>query len=114
MWLLRTILFVLLLAGLVYVASQNNDPPGSTVHLFTWTFTEVRLWAVMFAAALVGFAAGLLVSVFREIRLRLDASHVRRELQTKEREINQLRAAPLHDLDSPTTQEPRLPNRVQE
>ncbi len=103
-WLLRTILFVALLVFFIVVAVQNHDEQGVTLKLFTWDWSGVPLWAVMFGSILCGFLAGMLISVVREIRLRLDHGKLKRERDDLEREISHLRAAPLHDLEPPREQ----------
>ncbi len=97
MWLLRTILFVLLLAFFVTLAVQNNGTPGVNVQLFGWTFTGLPLWVVIFASALAGFVVGMAVAAIREIRLRFDTGKLRRERDELQKEIVRLRAAPLED-----------------
>ncbi len=99
MWLLRTIFFVILLVFFVAIALQNNEPLV-TVKFFAWTQAMVPLWIVIFASALVGFVVGMIVSVVREIRLRLDSGKLRRERDEYEREIGRLRAAPLDELSN--------------
>ena len=113
MWLLRIIIFVALLIVLVVVAMQNNDDPGVDVQLFKWTFVGVRVWLVMLAATLIGFVAGLLVLLFREIQLRIVMGKIQRECGSLRREISDLRAAPLQDL-GPTDSTTRLPERFTE
>jgi len=98
-WLLRTIFFVILLVFFVAIALQNNEPLV-TVKFFAWTQPMVPLWIVIFASALVGFVVGMIVSVVREIRLRLDSGKLRRERNEYQREIKRLRAAPLDELSS--------------
>ena len=98
MWLLRIILFVALLVFFVALATQNNAEPGVDVKLFFWEFAGVKLWWVIFLSALLGFGIGILVSVVREIRLRLDVSRARRDRDQLQREIDHLRAAPLEDI----------------
>ena len=113
MWLLRVFVFVLLLAVFVILAGQNNKEPGVDLELFVWSFTGIKLWWIMFAAALFGFLIGLLVSAFREIKLRMDFSKLRRDKIVLEREISELRAAPLHDL-GPSTGTTQLPSKFSE
>jgi uncharacterized integral membrane protein len=89
---------VILLVFFVAIAVQNSAP-DITVKVFTWTQT-MPLWIVIFASALMGFVVGMLVSVVREIRLRLDSGKLRRERDEYQREIARLRAAPLDQLSS--------------
>lgn len=109
MWLLRTILFVALLVFFIVVAVQNHDEQGVTVRLFAWTMLGVPLWMVMFGSILVGFVGGLLVAVVREFRLRMDHGRLKRERDELDREVSQLRAAPLQDFSPGGHREPGPP-----
>ncbi len=105
MWLLKTLLFVVLLAFFVTLAVQNNDTPGVDVQLFTWTFLGVPLWVVIFSSAAVGFVLGMVVAAIREVRLRLDLGRLRRQKEELEKEITRLRAAPLEEVALTTSVE---------
>jgi uncharacterized integral membrane protein len=105
-WLLRIILFVALLVFFVALATQNNADPGVDVKLFFWEVVGVKLWWVIFVSALMGFAVGILVSVVREIRLRMDVSRARRDRAQLQKEIDHLRAAPLEEIGPTSRKEP--------
>lgn len=97
MWLLRLVILAGVVAVLVTLALQNADPRVD-VNLFTWEFLQVRLYAVMFAGAGLGFIAGLLFAALREIQLRMRISDERRQRARVEREVADLRAAPLQGM----------------
>ena len=104
MWLLRTLLLTVVVAALVIVAVQNSEPLVD-VRVFGWEVQSVRLFLVMFLCGLVGFVAGLLVAGFRELKLRLRLGDERKQKTMLEREVRELRAAPLQGLgegDAPT------------
>jgi uncharacterized integral membrane protein len=105
-WLLRTILFVVLLVVFVVLAVQNTGTPVSSVQFFGWKQEMVPVWIVIFGSALVGFLAGLIVSGIREIRLRLEAAKLRRERNELQKEIARLRAAPLEEISASMTPYP--------
>jgi uncharacterized integral membrane protein len=97
MWLLRVLIFVALLAILVAVGLQNDGPVD--VHFFGKDFLGVPLFAVMFLGALLGLVAGLLLSMVREVKLRMLLSREQRERAVLAREVGELRAAPLQGFD---------------
>jgi uncharacterized integral membrane protein len=97
MWLLKTILFVALLGILVVVALANDSPVD--VRLFGWHVQQAPLFLVMFGAALVGLLAGLLLTAIREFQFRMLLSKQLRERNMLEREVRDLRAAPVDGLD---------------
>lgn len=97
MWLLRVIVFVTLLVVLVWVGLQNDGPVD--VHIFGKDVLGAPLFAVMFLSALVGLVAGLLLSMVREVKLRVLLSREQREKALLAREVGELRAAPLQGFD---------------
>ncbi len=101
MWLLKTLLFVVLLAFFVTLAVQNNESPGVQIHLFGWTSVEMAVWVVIFISAVVGFILGMIVAAIREIRLRLDLGKLKRRNSELEKELVSLRAAPLEAAEIP-------------
>jgi len=96
-WLLKTLLLTALVAAFVWVAIENSDPV-ETVNLFGYQFAAVRLFIVMFASALLGFVVGLLLSALRELKLRMQLSSERKERSLLQREVTDLRAAPIEGL----------------
>jgi uncharacterized integral membrane protein len=107
-WLLRIVLFVGLLVVLVWVGLQNDAPID--VSLFGKTFVGVRLFIVMFVAALGGFVAGVLLSVWREVKLRVALGRESREKTLLRREVSELRAAPLQGFEPDSDLEDRRPD----
>lgn len=108
MWLLRVIVFVALLVVAIWVSLQNSEQLVD-VHLFSWDFPGVRLYLVMFASAVLGLVAGLLLGAIREVRVRMTLSRERKERQVLQREVQDLRAAPLQGLDAESTLPARRP-----
>lgn len=107
MWLLKTLLLTALVVGLLTVALQNSEPRVD-VSIFGYDFLQVRLFIVMFGAALAGFVVGLLFSAYRELRLRMRLSSERRQRDLLDREVRDLRAAPIDGLDDDREQPPTL------
>ncbi len=97
MWLLRIVFFILLTVLLVIVALDNDAPVD--VHLLGWELLEVRLFLVIFGAAGAGFVLGLILMGVRELQWRLNVSKTKKENALLEREVQNLRAAPLDGLD---------------
>lgn len=97
MWLLRIVFFVLLTVLLVIVALDNDAPVD--VNFLGWQLEGVRLFLVLFGAALAGFALGLALVGIREVQWRMNSSRTRKEKALLEDEVRNLRAAPLDGLD---------------
>lgn len=96
-WLLKIVVFVALLVLLVLVAIGNDVVVD--VNLLLWQVQGVRLFLVMFGAALFGFLAGLALAAVREVQWRMLASKRERSEQHLQREVDELRRAPLSGLD---------------
>jgi uncharacterized integral membrane protein len=97
MWLLKTLLFVVLLGALVFVGLKNHDPVA--LNLFGWHLAEVPLYLALYGAALFGLILGLLFAGVREVQWRVALSRQRRESAEAERELQGLRMA---SLDAPS------------
>lgn len=98
-WLLKIVVFVVLLVVLVLVAIGNDATVD--LDLLVWKIPGVRLFLVMFGAALFGFLAGLALLGVREIQWRLSTSKRLRSEAQLQREVDELRRAPLSGLDDP-------------
>jgi uncharacterized integral membrane protein len=95
MWLLRILIFVVLLAALVLVGLKNNTPVA--LDLFWYQLVDVPLYLVMFGAAIVGLLLGLGFAGVREVQWRVALSRQRRASSEAERELQGLRMAPLDE-----------------
>lgn len=108
MWLLKTILFVILVIFFVALIAGNTST-SVVVRFFTWESQPIYLWLVILGSILAGFVAGLFVTMVREFRLRLDQGKLKRERDELAREVGQLRAAPLDDLVGEETRKVQPP-----
>ena len=97
-WLLKVLIFVVLLVAMVLVAVQN-DAPVESVDLLLVQFENVRLFLVMLVSVIVGLACGLAFAAVRELQWRLHVSRHEREKGDLKREVHHLRQDPLKGLD---------------
>lgn len=105
MWVIKLVVFLLLLFALVYLFATNT---GQTVDLqfFGREFLAVDLFWVVVSS----FALGVLVAGFglllREWRHRRDLRRLRRQSERLEQELADLRTLPLQELtERPTTKD---------
>ena len=96
MWLLRVVVFVLLLALLVVVALSNDARVD--IKLLGWELLQVRLFLVIFGSAMLGFLVGLAFTGIREVQWRVARKRQGRELSELQEEVRKLRAAPVHGM----------------
>ena len=97
MWLLRMVVLTAVFAVLVILAIQNAEYHVD-VAIFAWSFENVQLFLVMFLSLLAGFVLGLVVVAWREMKLRMRLGQERKAKSLLEREVQELRAAPLQGL----------------
>lgn len=98
MWLLRLVLTLVLVALLVVVAVNNTA--SVELRLLGHHMAGVPLYLVVFGAAFFGLLLGLLLSAVREVQLRGRMRKLDKRRQQLEREVRELRAAPLDGLEA--------------
>jgi uncharacterized integral membrane protein len=106
MLLLKTLIFVVLLVGLVFVGLRNNAPVS--LDLVAWQLTDVPLYLSLFGAALFGLLIGLAFAGVREIQWRMELARQRRQSADAERELHGLRTA---SLEAPASEDSDGPVR---
>ncbi len=96
-WVIKLILFLVLLLGLVYVFATNADQTVDLT-LFTREFLDLELFWVVSASFVLGFLAALAGMGLREWRLRRELARLRKQQVARDRELEDLRALPLQEL----------------
>ncbi len=90
MWILRWLLFLIVIFFLVGFLSQNAEPKVQ-VQIITWQSPQLPLSFMLFLAALVGYIVSLLVAVINQLRLRSEISAQKRRNQALQNELERLR-----------------------
>ncbi|MEZ4389436.1 MAG: LapA family protein [Candidatus Krumholzibacteriia bacterium] len=100
MWVIRLVLFLVLLFLLVYFFVTNA---GQTVdlNLFGREYLDLGLYWIAGAAFGLGLLAAFVGMGLREFRLRRELSRQRKLQAGLERELADLRALPLQELTNP-------------
>jgi uncharacterized integral membrane protein len=101
MWILRWLLFLIVIFFVVGFLSQNADPKVH-VQIISWQSPELPLSFMLFLAALVGYIISLLVAVINQLRLRSEISAQKRRNQALQNELERLRNFALEDEGSNT------------
>jgi uncharacterized integral membrane protein len=96
-WVVKGLLFLLLLFVLVYFFLDNS---GQTVDikLFGREYLDISIFWILVLAYLLGFATSFVLAAIREFRFHRRIRHLKGDLQTKDREIADLRTLPLQDI----------------
>ncbi len=90
MWILRWLLFLVVIFFLVGFLSQNSTPKVQ-VQIITWQSPELPLSFMLFLAALAGYIVSLLVAVINQLRMRSEISAQKRRNQALQNELERLR-----------------------
>lgn len=96
MWVIKGLLFLVLLFVLVYVFVENADN-SVELKLFGRTFYAVSIYWVVVVCYLLGFATSFVLSALREFRFHREIRRLKRDGERKDQEIADLRTLPLRD-----------------
>jgi len=96
-WVIKGILFLLLLFVLVYFFVTNGSQTVD-VNLLGHQYLDLNVFWVVAAAFALGFLTALVIMSIREWRLRRELRRLRRESRVRDRELADLRTLPLQDL----------------
>lgn len=97
MWVIKLIVFLVLLLGLVYVFATNADQTVDLT-LFTREFLDLELFWVVSGSFVLGVLAAVVGMGLREWRLRRELARLRKHQVARDRELEDLRALPLQEL----------------
>lgn len=108
MWILRGIVFLVLLFGLVYFFVTNN---GQVVDLnfFGKQFLAVSIYWVVVVCFMIGFATNFILSAIREFRFQRVISGLKKTVAAKDKEIHDLRTMPLRRDNADANGDENLP-----
>ncbi|MCB9366975.1 MAG: LapA family protein [Calditrichaeota bacterium] len=99
MWIFRWLIILIVVFFLVGFLSQNSEPKVH-VELIGWKSPELPLSFMLFLAALVGYAASLVVAIINQIRLRSEIASQKRRNQALQNELERLRNFALEEESS--------------
>ena len=96
MWVIKGLLFLVLLFVLVYFFVTNAD---QTVDLdvFGHSYLGISIYWLVVICYLAGFATSFVLAALRELRFHRDLGALRRKLRERDKEIADLRTLPLCD-----------------
>ncbi len=96
MWIVRGLLFLVLLFAMVYFFVTNSGQ-SVDINLFGTSYLGVSMYWVVVVSFMLGFGTALVLALIREIRLQRDMSRLRKLTRDKDRELADLRTLPLRD-----------------
>jgi len=95
-WIVRGLLFLVLLFAMVYFFVTNSGQ-SVDINLFGTSYLGVSMYWVVVVSFMLGFGTALVLALIREIRLQRDMSRLRKLTRDKDRELADLRTLPLRD-----------------
>lgn len=105
MWAIKGVFWLLILVLLAVFFTQNS---GQTVDvkLLNREYIDIPLYLVLLVAFLLGLVLGMIAVAVREFSLRNRIRRLGRDLRERDREIAELRALPLRDIEAGQGEEP--------
>lgn len=98
MWLLKNLLWLVIMVLVVGFAILNMKETVSAIHLPGHAYSALSANVVVFTAFVLGMVAAFLLVLFQMLRVRAGMAAMRRENENLKKELNQLRNLPLEDL----------------
>jgi len=96
-WVLKGLLFLLLLFGLVYFFITNSGQ-SVDINFFGKAYLGISIYWVVVVSFLVGFATSFVLAAFREFRFHREIGRLKKLSAAKDREIADLRTLPLRNM----------------
>ena len=96
MWVVKGLLFLILLFVLVWFFAANNDQTVD-LNVFGRHYLGINIYWVVAVCYLLGFATSFVLAALREFRFHRQIGQLRKEVRVKDREIADLRTLPLRD-----------------
>ena len=96
-WVVRGVVFLLLLFVLVYFFLDNSSQTVD-IKLFSRSYLDISIFWIVVVSFLLGFTCCFVWALARWVRYLRQISRLKGDLQSREREIADLRQLPLQDL----------------
>lgn len=100
-WVVRGLLFLVLLFTLVYFFITNSNQ-SVDINFFGKSFLGISIYWIVVVSYMLGFATSFILAALREFRFHREIGRLKKEATTKDREIGDLRTLPLRE-NKPST-----------
>ncbi|MEE4310493.1 MAG: LapA family protein [candidate division KSB1 bacterium] len=90
MWIIRWVLWVLLLLFVIYFGAENSSQMVR-IKFANWQTPELQLWVVMFFSFAVGMIVWLLGSIFKILQLKTEIRKANKANTNLKKELDKLR-----------------------
>lgn len=96
MWIVRMILWALIMLILVFFASENSQQEVQVL-FWKWESQPVPLWLVMFLSFAVGVLVWIFGSIFKIIQMKNEVRRLRKKNQKLTAELEHLRSVSIEE-----------------
>lgn len=96
MWVVKWIVFVLLMLIVLAFAYYNHEQTAS-VQIFNWVSPILPLYLILYAAFAVGILVGIVISIFNIIKFKSRTHRLQKENKKIKEELNRLRNASIEE-----------------
>ena len=90
MWIVKWIVWVLLLLFIIYFGAENSTQKVH-INFIKWRSAELQLWIVMYLAFGIGMLVWLFGSIFKVIQLKNDIRKLKKDNTNLRKEVDNLR-----------------------
>jgi len=90
MWIIKWIIWVLLLLFIIYFGAENSTQTVF-VKFIKWRSPELQLWVVMYLSFGVGILIWLFGSIFKIIQLKTEVRKINKDNSKLRKELDKLR-----------------------
>lgn len=102
MWVVKGLLFLVLLFVLVWFFAANGDQ-SVDIKVLGRTYMDINIYWVVSVCYLLGFATSFILAAVRELRFHREIGQLKKSLKARDKEIADLRTLPLRDTPPPRT-----------
>jgi uncharacterized integral membrane protein len=95
-WVVRGLLFLVLLFTLVYFFITNSDQ-SVDINFFGRSFLGISIYWIVVVSYMLGFATSFVLAALREFRFHREIGKLKKNVAAKDREIGDLRTLPLKE-----------------
>ena len=96
MWVVKGLLFLILLFVLVYFFIANSAQ-SVDINFFGNSYLGISIYWVVLVSFLIGFSTSFVMAAFREFRFHREIGRLKKDATAKDREIADLRTLPLQE-----------------
>lgn len=92
MWIVRSMLWVILMLVIIYFAGENTEQEVQ-IKFWKWQSMPIKLWLVMFISFAIGVLFWMIFSIFKILQYKNFIRKLKKEIKKYEAEVEQLKGS---------------------